>query len=172
MLARHIQAGPIRSYFKPGTENYVRCMPLKKVEQKADNNVSVFGPGVSHVPGGSEYNNRSVMSWHWYCGFDGYQSDDSSLSSVIAQFVCDAILAPDVFRTVEIRTAEIGGGSMLTEVQNSFLIQLIWRPYVLSSESYFTGQISTMFSPTIRLSPTTSIRLLPTHQVDCHSIFF
>ncbi len=32
---------------------------------------SVFGPGLSSVPGGPDYLNRTVMSWHYYCWLGG-----------------------------------------------------------------------------------------------------
>jgi hypothetical protein len=78
---------------------------------------SVLGPGLSQVPGGNEYRNRSVMSWHYYCWtFDGSNNNNETISGIVSQLFCDTILAPDVFDTVDMRTNEIGGGSMLTEV--------------------------------------------------------
>ncbi len=32
---------------------------------------SVFGPGLVQVPGGPDYLNRTVMSWHYYCWAQG-----------------------------------------------------------------------------------------------------
>ena len=81
---------------------------------KNTENVPVLGPGFAQVPGGPEYNNRSVMSWHYYCEvFDS--NGDTTVSSILVQFFCDIVFGPDVFNTVKIRTEEIGGGSMLTE---------------------------------------------------------
>ena len=78
-------------------------------------NVSVLGPGFAQVPGGPDYNNRSVMSWHYYCEVFDSASDSGTSSSILVQFFCDILFGPDVFNTVKVRTEEIGGGSMLTE---------------------------------------------------------
>ena len=40
--------------------------PVKEVEKRSGN-PSVFGPGFATVPGGPDYLNRTVYSWHYYC---------------------------------------------------------------------------------------------------------
>ena len=68
-----------------------------------------------HCAGGSEYENRSVLSWHYYCNFlDGGKT--ASVNSILTQIFCDLFWGPEAFQTVDKRTKEIGGGSMLTEV--------------------------------------------------------
>ena len=51
---------------------------------------SVFGPGFKTVPGGSDYLNRTVMSWHYYCWFLGnkliHSADPQSLPVLIIIF--------------------------------------------------------------------------------------
>jgi len=75
---------------------------------------SVLGPGFSAPPGGAAYLNRTVMSYHYYCWALGYASDEAI--DPILTTVCDDILGPMVFNTVEARAAELGGSAtMLTE---------------------------------------------------------
>ena len=77
-----------------------------------DSKVDILGPGFTHVPGGSNYENRSVLSWHYYCAtFTG----NATLDTILGQFMCDVVTAPQFFNTVQSRIEEIGGGSMLTE---------------------------------------------------------
>ena len=87
-------------------------------EEKKEIRNSVFGPGLTQVPGGPDYNNRTVMSWHYYCwimDLDGGTSGDPA--NILVQIFCDVLLGPNVFKTAQMRAGEIGGGSMLTEVQ-------------------------------------------------------
>ncbi len=39
-------------------------------------NPPVFGPGFTQVPGGENYLNRTVFSWHYYCPIIGYGGND------------------------------------------------------------------------------------------------
>ena len=77
--------------------------------------IPVLGTGFSHVPGGPEYNNRSVLSWHYYCELFDSKIGNNTVQSILIQIFCDSIFGPNVFETVKVRTEEIGGGSMLTE---------------------------------------------------------
>ena len=87
---------------------------------------TILGPGFSQVPGGPEFQNRSVFSWHYYCELFEPYNDNTTISSILNQFFCDVLFGPDVFHTVDVRTKELGGGSMLTEVkffeQNNMLL--------------------------------------------------
>jgi len=75
---------------------------------------SVLGPGFSNPPGGAAYLNRTVMSYHYYCWALGYASDESI--DPILTTVCDDVLGPMVFNTVQARATELGGSAtMLTE---------------------------------------------------------
>ena len=60
------------------------------------------------------------MSWHYYCELFDAGNDNTTVSSILVQFFCDVLFGPDVFNTVKLRTEEIGGGSMLTEVRVNF----------------------------------------------------
>ena len=74
----------------------------------------VLGPGFSQVPGGQEYQNRSVFSWHYYCQF--LDKADISPKGILTEVFCDLFWGPSAFSTVEKRVQELGGGQMLTEV--------------------------------------------------------
>merc|ERR1712241_46502 len=75
---------------------------------------SVLGPGFTAPPGGADYLNRTVMSYHYYCWALGYSSDQEF--DPVLRTVCDEVLGPMVFNTVSARAAELGGsGTMLTE---------------------------------------------------------
>ena len=75
----------------------------------------VLGPGFSQVPGGQEYQNRSVFSWHYYCQF--LDKADQSPKGILTEVFCDLFWGPSAFSTVEKRVQELGGGQMLTEVK-------------------------------------------------------
>ena len=79
-----------------------------------DDPYSVLSPGFAHVPGGSQYNDRSVLSWHYYCWLIGYATADEPYD-MFTKGICDNVLGPLVGYTSEERTTEIGGGRMLTE---------------------------------------------------------
>lgn len=72
-----------------------------------DGNVS--GSGFTHVPGGEQYSNVSAYAYHYYCNSFAAQSSGRPAG------LCDAALAPSVFRAVEEDMARLGGSSMMTE---------------------------------------------------------
>jgi len=75
---------------------------------------SVLGPGFSAPPGGPDYLNRTVMSYHYYCWALGYAGDEET--DPVLSTLCDEVLGPVVFNTVSSRAAELGGSAtMLTE---------------------------------------------------------
>merc|ERR1712215_384721 len=75
---------------------------------------STLGPGFTAPPGGPEYLNRTAMSWHYYCWALGYSSDQEF--DPVLKAVCDDLLGPMVFTTVDARAKELGGSAtMLTE---------------------------------------------------------
>jgi endoglycosylceramidase len=72
-----------------------------------DGNIS--GSGFTHVPGGAQYSNVSAYAYHYYCNsFDAPSSGNP-------RGLCDAALAPSVFRAVKADVARLGGASMMTE---------------------------------------------------------
>jgi len=66
--------------------------------------------GFTHVPGGSMYQNMSVLSWHYYCWI--FNPDNMTEPEWI---FCDDMEGPDFFyqRTIDIN--KLGGASFLTE---------------------------------------------------------
>ncbi len=97
----------------PMDPNVTFALPPKESYQ--DESVSVLGPGFSQVPGGPDYRNRSVLSWHYYCELYDSSHGNDTVESILVQFFCDILFGPDVFNTVDLRTQELGGASMLTE---------------------------------------------------------
>ena len=95
------------------TEEFSKISNLFKENQ--DGEIPVLGTGFSQVPGGPDYNNRSVLSWHYYCELFDSKAGNDTTQTILIQIFCDAIFGPTVFNTVKSRTEEIGGGSMLTE---------------------------------------------------------
>eukprot|EP01102_Stenamoeba_stenopodia_P003368 TRINITY_DN1333_c0_g1_i5.p1 TRINITY_DN1333_c0_g1~~TRINITY_DN1333_c0_g1_i5.p1 ORF type:complete len:544 (-),score=80.71 TRINITY_DN1333_c0_g1_i5:434-1996(-) len=62
--------------------------------------------GFQSLPGGSDYANRSVLSYHYYCSSGGTFFDKT---------LCDDITGPDMFAMRLKDIDKIGGGSFLTE---------------------------------------------------------
>lgn len=52
----------------------------------------VFGPGLSQVPGGPEYLNRTVMSWHYYCWVLHIKPGTDDIYDPVTKTLCDEIL--------------------------------------------------------------------------------
>jgi len=74
------------------------------------------GSGFSHVPGGDEYRNRSVFSYHYYCTFIAI--DPVPGNSTIPSFdriVCDDVEGPALLRSVQKDVSQLGGSSFMTE---------------------------------------------------------
>eukprot|EP01126_Amoeba_proteus_P055817 TRINITY_DN6951_c0_g2_i3.p1 TRINITY_DN6951_c0_g2~~TRINITY_DN6951_c0_g2_i3.p1 ORF type:complete len:466 (-),score=64.19 TRINITY_DN6951_c0_g2_i3:49-1446(-) len=64
----------------------------------------VVGSGFSQVPGGDDFRNRSVLSYHYYCSSFGSE-----------RVLCDDVIGPEIFRAIGEDLAAMGGSSMLTE---------------------------------------------------------
>ena len=105
--------GPLLPNITTLEYNFKNNLGKEQLEMKSVD-YPVLGPGFSQVPGGSEYQNRSVLSWHYYCQFLDKKKENSK--SILTQIFCDMFWGPESFKTVDKRVAEIGGGSMLTEV--------------------------------------------------------
>lgn len=75
-----------------------------------DGNVS--GSGFEHVPGGYEWKNASAYAYHYYCmsWLPGWENEP-----VRRKLLCDAAIAPSVFRAVGDDIDRIGGAAMMTE---------------------------------------------------------
>ena len=72
----------------------------------------VLGSGFDHVPGGPEYRNRSVLSFHYYCSI--FVRDYWKHPSM-TKLVCDSIAGPLVMRSIREDVRRMGGGVMMTE---------------------------------------------------------
>ena len=75
-----------------------------------------FGTGFRHVPGGDDYRNRSVLSYHYYClalSLIPIPGDQSI--PIFDRVLCDDIEGPALFQSVEQELARVGGSSFLTE---------------------------------------------------------
>lgn len=117
----------------PGNAGRQNLAPLYEVLNKAireiDNDTLFFyepvtwgmvfpgtadlGNGFRSVPGGAQYVNRSVMSWHYYCWI--LAIDDKKPYGTFERLTCDGVLGPLVFDTVIKDIQRTGGGAFLTE---------------------------------------------------------
>ncbi|CAF2270846.1 unnamed protein product [Rotaria magnacalcarata] len=79
-------------------------------------NGKYVGTGFTHVPGGDDYRNRSVLSYHYYCIIlSVVPVPGNSTIPIFDRVLCDDVEGPAVFSSVEIDLAQIGGSSFLTE---------------------------------------------------------
>ncbi|CAF0809908.1 unnamed protein product [Adineta ricciae] len=119
----------------PGIAGSVNLQPfydkLSKVIRSVDNetlifyepvtwgvrlNGKYFGSGFSHVPGGNNYRNRSVFSYHYYCSI--LQIQPVPGNETIPSFdriLCDDVEGPALFASTMIDVKQLGGSSFLTE---------------------------------------------------------
>ena len=86
------------------TEKMPKSIDLTRNIQDLTRNsqISVLGTGFNQVPGGPDYNNRSVLSWHYYCNLFDSEIENNTIQSVFIQIFCDTIFGPDVFNTVKV----------------------------------------------------------------------
>ena len=62
-----------------------------------------FGSGFEHVPGGADYRDRSVLSYHYYCFLlEVYPVPGNSTIPFFKRVVCDDIEGPAVFRSISV----------------------------------------------------------------------
>ena len=73
-----------------------------------------LGNGFERVPGGDEFRNRSVYSWHYYCWLLEFIDADSKPMRKL----CDDGMGPQVFQTAEGLITRNGGAAFLTEFGN------------------------------------------------------
>lgn len=79
-------------------------------------NGKYFGTGFTHVPGGDEYRNRSVLSYHYYCTILSLKPVPGNQTiPFYDRVLCDDLEGPALFRSVQIDLVELGGGAFLTE---------------------------------------------------------
>ncbi len=71
-------------------------------------NGTLLGSGFTHVPGGSDYVDKSIFSFHYYCWWFGNGNDFNKQT-------CDRMFGPLVFDQAEEDVRMLGGAAMLTE---------------------------------------------------------
>ncbi|CAF1045031.1 unnamed protein product [Adineta steineri] len=79
-------------------------------------NGKYMGSGFTHVPGGNDYRNRSVFSYHYYCTILQIQPvPDNETIPGFDRVLCDDIEGPALFDSTLIDVKQLGGSSFLTE---------------------------------------------------------
>jgi len=79
-------------------------------------NGKYFGTGFTHVPGGDDYRNRSVLSYHYYCIIlSVIPVPGNSTIPTFDRVLCDDVEGPALFRSVQTDLNQLGGSAFLTE---------------------------------------------------------
>ncbi|CAF1048924.1 unnamed protein product [Rotaria sordida] len=79
-------------------------------------NGKYFGTKFTHVPGGDNYRNRSVLSYHYYCIILSLESvPGNSTILLFDRVLCDHIEESLLFRSVQNDLAQLDGSAFLTE---------------------------------------------------------
>ncbi len=79
-------------------------------------NGKYFGTGFTHVPGGNDYRNRSVLSYHYYCiTLSVVPVPGNSTIPIFDRVLCDGVEGPALFHSVQTDLVELGGSAFLTE---------------------------------------------------------
>lgn len=74
------------------------------------------GTGFTHVPGGDDYRDRSVLSYHYYCIILSLKPvPGNDTIPVYDRVLCDDLEGPALLRSVQIDVRQLGSGSFLTE---------------------------------------------------------
>ena len=74
------------------------------------------GTGFSEVPGGIAYQDRSVLSYHYYCIILSLVPvPGNETIPIYDRVVCDDVEGPALFRSVQVDLAQLGGSAFLTE---------------------------------------------------------
>ncbi|KAI0207127.1 Endoglycoceramidase [Lamellibrachia satsuma] len=77
-------------------------------------NGSRMGSGFSAVPGGPDFRNRSVFSYHYYCWILDVDRQHQ-VYDLFDRTVCDKLLGPLVFDTAKANIERLGGAAFMTE---------------------------------------------------------
>jgi len=79
-------------------------------------NGKYFGTGFTNVPGGNDYRNRSVLSYHYYCTVLALVPvPGNGTIPIFDRVVCDDVEGPALFRSVQNDLVQLGGSAFLTE---------------------------------------------------------
>lgn len=104
--------GVLKTIYAELFDDYLET--FNSVDRSSAGKPNIWSPGFTAPPGGPEYLDRTVLSWHYYCwALNGPSSADYD---PVLRGVCDDFLGPMVFQTVEDRAVELGGSAtFLTE---------------------------------------------------------
>lgn len=107
----------------PGFGDYLNLQPMyfylnEQIRTIDDTHIIFYEPitwdvtptGFTSVPGGNDYVNRSVLSWHFYC----WTFDENNMNPINWGF-CDTVLSDDYFGMRVLDREKLGGASFLTE---------------------------------------------------------
>ncbi|GMH57979.1 hypothetical protein TL16_g02513 [Triparma laevis f. inornata] len=78
----------------------------------------LISSGFDHAPGGEQYGDKSVFSYHYYCWFA--KNGDGSEYLEMEKKACDDFLGPAVFGAAKKTRERLGGASMMTEFGGAF----------------------------------------------------
>jgi endoglycosylceramidase len=79
-------------------------------------NGKYFGTGFTKVPGGDDYRNRSVLSYHYYCIILSLIPVPGNVTiPIYDRLLCDDVEGPALFRSVQNDLIQLGGSAFLTE---------------------------------------------------------
>ena len=78
----------------------------------------LISSGFDHAPGGDQYGDKSVFSYHYYCWFA--KNGDGAEYPEMEKKACDNFLGPAVFGAAKKTRERLGGASMMTEFGGSF----------------------------------------------------
>jgi endoglycosylceramidase len=79
-------------------------------------NGKYFGTGFTQVPGGNDYRDRSVLSYHYYCIILSLVPVPGNATiPVFDRLLCDDVEGPALFRSVQTDLVQLGGSAFLTE---------------------------------------------------------
>ncbi|UJR21736.1 hypothetical protein I4U23_024811 [Adineta vaga] len=79
-------------------------------------NGKYFGTGFTHVPGGDDYRDRSVLSYHYYCIILSLiPVPGNATIPVVDRLLCDDVEGPALFHSVQTDLNQLGGSAFLTE---------------------------------------------------------
>jgi len=105
--------GVLKKIYQEVLDSYVHSFNAVNKAPR-DGKPNIWSPGFTAPPGGPEYLDRTVLSWHYYCWAIGFGGDDDF--DPVLRAACDDFFGPMVFRTVEQRAADLGGSAtFLTE---------------------------------------------------------
>jgi endoglycosylceramidase len=79
-------------------------------------NGKYFGTGFTQVPGGDDYRNRSVLSYHYYCTIISIiPVPGNATIPGYERLFCDDVEGPALLRSVQTDLIQLGGSAFLTE---------------------------------------------------------